>query len=93
MAEERREYRTQDLALAAYLHMQKYQHERMTRQVQGTTKVVVWVFNADDELLTAADAFLNKECRVEPRRFVNAMTETREEMYRFLGIVPRRVIA
>jgi hypothetical protein len=82
------EHRTTDLALAAYLNFNDYKHDRI--EVIDGSRSACWVFPADRRLLLECELFNRGECTVEPRAFVLAVRETRDELYRFLKQARRR---
>jgi hypothetical protein len=82
-------FRTEDMALAAYLACcgYRYEIERLN------SRMAVWAFAepVGDEMDDQIDAYENYQVRVEPRAYLKEVGRVRSELYAFLNNrAPRR---
>lgn len=78
---------TEDMTLATLLKMKGIEPDRMIRSGKGCQ----WAYARCDALDNILDEYNADEAYVEPREFVRKLGLVRTEMYRFLGVQPRRV--
>jgi hypothetical protein len=78
-----REFRTADLALAAWLRCNDVEHSRFIRR----GRECVWIYEEVNRLGMAALIleFVSGEARVEPKAFALKLGLVRTEMYKFMG--------
>jgi hypothetical protein len=74
-------YRTNDMALAAYLNMHGHMHQRMEKR---NGRECVWVFYQSEPLRRLCEGFLGGNAQVEPKRYLQEVSAVRKEMYNFL---------
>jgi hypothetical protein len=77
--------RTDDLALAAFLHVEEYRFS-----VEARGRKAFFIFPFADGLYESADDYRDGVAEVEPRRMVQATGHCRKMMYEALGRDPRR---
>lgn len=70
-------YRTNNLALAAFLRHQGHAHQGM--QWQGET--CFWYFDKSDPLLEIVDKFFKGDALVEPRAYNKVFGQIRKELF------------
>jgi hypothetical protein len=73
--------RTDDLALAAFLHTEEYRFS-----VEARGRKAFFIFPFVDGLYEAADDYRDGVGQVEPRRFAQATGHCRKLMFEALGI-------
>jgi hypothetical protein len=73
--------RTDDLAMAAFLHMEEYRFN-----VEARGRKAYFIFPFVDGLYEAADDYRDGVAEVEPRRFTQATGHCRKLMFEALGI-------
>lgn len=74
-------YRTNDMALAAYLNLHKHMHQSM--EIRNSNECV-WVFYKSSSLKSLVDGFLGGNAQVEPKAYLREVGAVRKEMYHFL---------
>lgn len=74
-------YRTNDMALAAYLTMHGHMHQSMEKR---NGRECVWVFYTSEPLRRLVDGFLGGSAQVEPKTYLQEVSAIRREMYNFL---------
>lgn len=74
-------YRTNDMALAAYLTMHGHMHQEMEKR---NGRECVWVFRENEPLSRLTEAFLGGNAQVEPKTYLQEVSAVRREMYNFL---------
>lgn len=88
---ESQEYKTDDLALAAYLWMKGRRHvrvetEAVPRRTGGMVNRGYWIHVHDARLLELVDEFKAEEALVEPLEFLQTVRKVRQELYSLLGM-------
>jgi hypothetical protein len=84
-----REFKTRDMAMAAYLVMLGHEEVRC-EQIDGDSFAVM-VFDMDDEeLMDDVDVYHAGEARVEPKHFQQKITLVREQLKEAAGRTSRR---
>jgi hypothetical protein len=79
------DFRTDDLALSAFLHTEGYAFSVETRG-----RKAYFVFPFVDDLYSAVDDYRDGIAQVEPRSLIQATGHCRKMMYDALGHDPRR---
>lgn len=74
------DWRTKDMALAAYLCTQDFRYNRLGREGGSC----YWYFAESEELLEEVDKFLQGDALVEPGAFNNNFARMKREMFEFL---------
>lgn len=82
--EQRADFRTDDLALAAYLHSEGYAFSVETHGRKGW-----WIFGEVDGLYGCVDDYHDGMVEVEPKRYTQATGHCRKVLYDALGISRR----
>jgi hypothetical protein len=79
--EQRKEFRTDDLALAAFLNYRGRRHTRIERVRVSTCE---WVFDYDD-VIVLVDDYHESEADVNPRKYAVTLARVRNELLDMLG--------
>lgn len=87
IARETRQFATEDMTLVTLLKVKGVEPREMVRSGKGCQ----WVFDHSRAVEDLVDEYQADEAYVEPREFARKMGLVRSEMYRFLGVAPRRV--
>jgi len=82
-----REYITEDMTLVAVLKLRGMEPDRMEKSNGGCK----WIYACTPSLEDVVDEYQAEEAYIEPREFSRKLGLVRTEMYRFLGVQPRRV--
>ena len=77
------EYRTNDMALAAYLVMEGHAVQRMER-MHERSRSVNWVFTVVGNLPEAVAAYASEDALVDPLAYTQTLSDVRSSMYEFL---------
>jgi hypothetical protein len=76
-----KEFCTDDIALATFLHTEGYRHTQMRMKDR---RFAEWVFAGNGDLTTLVAEYQRSEAAVEPLAFTTMLHEIRSELYRFL---------
>lgn len=82
------ELTTEDMALVAFLKLEGVEYARQRRLGTGGC---CWVYCISDRTQRLFDDYHAGEAAVDPREFARKLGLVRTDMYRFLGIKPKRV--
>jgi hypothetical protein len=78
---DKRELRTDDLAMATFLNLEGHPHQRLEMKDRRSAQ---WVFVGDGTLHAAADEYHSATARVEPLAFSRKLRAVRDELYTFV---------
>ena len=76
-------YKTNDMALAAYLVMEGHAVQRMER-AHERSRSVCWVFAVVGSLMDAVAAYAAEDALVDPLAYTQTLSDVRSSMYEFL---------
>ena len=74
-------WRTQEMALVAFLSLQGIEHMNMERNGRSC----FWYFEESDELHDKVDEYLQGDGLVEPRAFNDTFARIKRDMFAFLN--------
>lgn len=76
-------YRTNDMALAAYLVMEGHAVQSLER-VHERSRSVSWVFAVVGNLMDAVASYAAEDALVDPLAYTQTLSDVRSSMYEFL---------
>lgn len=76
-------YRTNDMALAAYLTMEGHLAQSLER-MHERARSVVWTFAKVGNLMQLVDDYQSERANVDPLVFTQTLSDVRSSMYEFL---------
>lgn len=78
---------TEDMTLVAVLKTRGIEYSKMENNYGGCR----WLFPNSRVVQDIVEEYNNEEAYCEPREFAKKLGLVRSEMYRFLGVQPRKV--
>jgi hypothetical protein len=78
---------TEDMTLVTVLKMRGIEPAALSKSNGGCR----WSYSPTRTLEEIVDEYNSEECYVEPKEFSRKLGLVRTEMYRYLGVSPRRV--
>lgn len=76
-----RELKTDDLAMAAFLHLEGHNHREIRMRDRRSAE---WIFDSDGKLRECAETYQRGDALVEPLAFNRTLRQVRDELYHFL---------